>query len=132
MAPIDRLRDLLDRQAYHLGEWCYAYGGTSHQDTRVKLCDKQRGHTDPHAYRSMSRMPTTPPYLCDHCDRQMPTRESGLELFDLHVILCHPYDSRLSDCYRRVTVYHEPLGALRRLEDPPPGVTLIQRGRALT
>jgi hypothetical protein len=36
--------------------------------------------------------------------------------------LCHPDDPRLPDCYRRVTVWHEPLGRLRGTEPKPPGI----------
>ena len=37
--------------------------------------------------------------------------------------LCHPNDPERPDCYRRVTVYHEPLGTLLGVRPLPAGVT---------
>jgi hypothetical protein len=36
--------------------------------------------------------------------------------------LCHPNDPSRPDCYRRVTVYREELGALRGVHPKPPGL----------
>jgi hypothetical protein len=132
VGAVDRLRELLDRQVYQPGEWCCAYGGLIWEGTVARICDKQRGHTDDHDYRGMSFMDAKPLDICSHCDRQVRPQEASIQLFDLHVPLCHPSDPLLPDCYRRVTIYKEPLGALRRLEDQPPGITAIQPGTALT
>jgi hypothetical protein len=43
------------------------------------------------------------------------------------VRLCHPDDPSLPDCYRRVTVYWEPVGALLGMEAKPAGVEAIMR-----
>lgn len=39
--------------------------------------------------------------------------------------VCHPDEWYLPDCYRRVVVYHERLGALKETETHPGGVTGI-------
>lgn len=44
--------------------------------------------------------------------------------------LCHPADASLPDCYRRVTVYREPLGALVGLATLPAGVSDIRSPRS--
>jgi hypothetical protein len=41
------------------------------------------------------------------------------------VHLCHPNDPARPDCYRRVTVYREPLGALRAITGKPAGIKEI-------
>jgi hypothetical protein len=37
--------------------------------------------------------------------------------------VCHPNDASRPDCYRRITVYHEPAGALIGVEVKPAGVS---------
>jgi hypothetical protein len=60
---------------------------------------------------------------CGHCGRV------GAEASADKVRLCHPSDPALPDCYRRVTVYSEPAGALLGLDPKPAGVdAIIQRG----
>lgn len=45
------------------------------------------------------------------------------------VRVCYPQSkSERPDCYRRVTVYQEPLGILKTIPDKPPGVTHIIDG----
>jgi hypothetical protein len=43
------------------------------------------------------------------------------------VPLCHPNEAELPDCYRRVTVYSEPVGALLGNGPKPAGVEGILR-----
>jgi hypothetical protein len=68
-------------------------------------------------------------HTCGHCGQTCGdyaggyggvTREDGSM-----VHLCHPNDPVRPDCYRRVTVYHEPLGNLLGDEVLPPGITGI-------
>ena len=40
--------------------------------------------------------------------------------------VCHSSDEGWPDCYRRVTAYHEPLGALRGVDQLPSGVCDIR------
>lgn len=58
---------------------------------------------------------------CGHCGRPGATaRAAGVDL-------CHPDDPALPDCYRRVTVYAEPVGALLFVEPGPAGTEAIMR-----
>jgi hypothetical protein len=49
---------------------------------------------------------------CRHCGRVGTEAFSGTAGRKPGAHLCHPPDASLPDCYRRVTVYGEPLGAL--------------------
>ena len=56
---------------------------------------------------------------CAHCGR---TPAAGYAGGVNGERLCHPDDRSLPDCYRRVTVYHEPVGALVGVEPKPAGI----------
>lgn len=68
-------------------------------------------------------------WACAHCGQVCGDYAggSGSVTFDSGplVRLCHPDDPARPDCYRRVTVYREPLGALIGADPKPPGVTCI-------
>jgi hypothetical protein len=66
------------------------------------------------------RFPLTP-RMCGHCGRD------GARASANGVPLCHTDDPELPDCYRRVTVYSEPVGALMFLVPLPAGVEGIIR-----
>ena len=70
---------------------------------------------------ALNRRFPLPPRVCGHCGRD------GAGASAYGVPLCHTDDPGLPDCYRRVTVYHEQLGALRVLEPLPAGVEGIVR-----
>jgi len=70
-------------------------------------------------------------YICAHCGQVMGdfnggyagiTRENGFVS-----LLCHPNDPARPDCYRRVTIWAEPLGALKGRSPLPAGITGISR-----
>lgn len=50
--------------------------------------------------------------LCGHCGRAVKGLASVTDRDGKDVPVCHPSDPAEPDCYRRVTVYHEPLGYL--------------------
>lgn len=58
---------------------------------------------------------------CGHCGRH------GATAWAEGVHLCHTGDPALPDCYRRVTVYSEPVGALLGIDPKPGGVRDIRR-----
>lgn len=53
---------------------------------------------------------------CAHCGQECRTPERGYAAVPgpggMNVPVCHPSDPLMPDCYRRITVYHEPLGTL--------------------
>jgi hypothetical protein len=58
---------------------------------------------------------------CGHCGR------TGASAWAPGVHLCHTDDPSRPDCYRRVTVYAEPVGALLAADPVPWGVGGILR-----
>ena len=56
---------------------------------------------------------------CGHCGR------GNARASAYGVPLCHPDDPELPDCYRRVTIYREPVGALLGAGPKPRGVERI-------
>lgn len=58
---------------------------------------------------------------CGHCGRD----NAAASVYETP--LCHTDDPGLPDCYRRVTVYSEPVGALLAMEPLPAGVQGIAR-----
>jgi hypothetical protein len=58
---------------------------------------------------------------CGHCGRP------GATAWAADVPLCHPDDPSLPDCYRRVSVYAEPVGALLFVDPGPAGTEGIMR-----
>lgn len=63
---------------------------------------------------------------CAHCGADLVSGRYG-RLEDSSPV-CHPDNPDLPDCYRRVTVYREPLGILKALPDKPPGIENIIDG----
>lgn len=81
----------------------------------------------------MSSMASTSSYDCYHCGQRCGGRTEGgyggIIAGDgsLHAS-CHPDNpGERPDCYRRVTVYHEPPGALRDVRPLPVGVEGIRQ-----
>lgn len=76
-------------------------------------------------------MPRT--WICGHCGQQCGDQAGGHATVTAApgnpVPVCHPDDPARPDCYRRVTVYAEPLGALLAADPKPAGVTGITGGR---
>jgi hypothetical protein len=69
---------------------------------------------------------------CAHCGR--PGAEAWFGEHLLSGRLCHPSAEEQPDCYRRVTVYGEPVGALLLLGDAPlpwgvEGILRLEGGR---
>lgn len=60
---------------------------------------------------------------CPHCGQ---SREGAGSVRGAKV--CHPDDPGLPDCYRRITVYGELLGALYGKWPLPAGCSMIGRG----
>jgi hypothetical protein len=55
---------------------------------------------------------------CAHCGREL----KGCGEVEGNSV-CHPDPAvDFPDCYRRITVYREPIGILKEFEDTPPGV----------
>jgi len=67
------------------------------------------------------RLPAPFSRSCGHCGRADATASA------CGVPLCHPNDPALPDCYRRVTVYSEPVGAFLGDGPKPAGVEGIIR-----
>ena len=69
--------------------------------------------------------------VCAHCGQICGDYAGGLASATVggkEEWLCHPNDPSRPDCYRRVTVWSEPLGILRSVVvDPPAGVERIWR-----
>ena len=68
---------------------------------------------------------------CAHCGQECGDPEGGLggvpDGKGGSAPVCHPEDPRRPDCYRRVTVYLEPLGALKGPFELPQGIQQIRR-----
>ena len=63
---------------------------------------------------------------CAHCGQETGVTYGTITLHVGVVKLCHTgYEGR-PDCYRRVTVYHEPLGILKDVNPVPDGVKDIR------
>lgn len=58
---------------------------------------------------------------CAHCGLTCGNYEGGYASLNF-APLCHPNAAGRPDCYRRVTVYGEPLGALRDVTPKPDGI----------
>jgi len=74
-------------------------------------------------------------HTCAHCGQTCGDYAGGyggVNYGDLRgtIPLCHPNEPGRPDCYRRRTVYGEPLGALIGVEPKPPGVTGCARAEA--
>lgn len=69
--------------------------------------------------------------LCAHCGQECGGREAGIGSVPDgkggSVPVCHPDDPQRPDCYRRITVYAEPLGALISPFALPRGIEGIRR-----
>src|SRR5581483_7416994 len=53
---------------------------------------------------------------CTHCGRDPAAGFTRVVREGRYVQFCHPDDRSLPDCYRRVTVYCEPVGTLRDVD----------------
>lgn len=77
----------------------------------------------------MRVIPDYPPWgplrACAHCGR--PGGEAWVCAGDWSGQVCHPNAEEQPDCYRRVTVYGEPVGALLAADPMPQGVEGILR-----
>jgi hypothetical protein len=62
---------------------------------------------------------------CSHCGQDTGITYGTVTMGVFTAILCHTGDPDRPDCYRRVTVYHEPLGALLKHIALPRGVDYI-------
>jgi hypothetical protein len=71
-----------------------------------------------------------PRWICAHCGRASGGHKEAIvrDASGRSTPLCHPSQHDLPDCYRRVTVYGEPLGVLRGLTEQPVGVQDIRKG----
>lgn len=75
---------------------------------------------------------TTPnlTWKCAHCGQVCGDYAGGYgAITDQEGVLhgaCHPNDETRPDCYRRITVYREPVGALVGMEPLPAGVEDIR------
>lgn len=70
-------------------------------------------------------------WTCAHCGQLCGDYAGGLGAVSYGgpmTRLCHPNDPGRPDCYRRVTVYQEELGALTSVDPKPAGVAEIVRG----
>lgn len=67
-----------------------------------------------------------PERRCGHCGR------AGAGAWAAGARLCHTDNPALPDCYRRVTVWAEPVGALMALDPKPAGIDGIIRADART
>lgn len=68
---------------------------------------------------------------CAHCGQVCGDYAGGLAGVMGHglaLVLCHPNDPARPDCYRRVTVYHEEIGALKQADPKPAGIESIIGG----
>jgi hypothetical protein len=65
-------------------------------------------------------------YTCSHCGQPCGDYPGGYSSVTAGsnppAILCHPNDPMRPDCYRRVTVFHEPLGRLLGMDPQPAGL----------
>jgi hypothetical protein len=64
--------------------------------------------------------------ICDHCGDETGITYGAIYGPDKNVKLCHTGYVGRPDCYRRVTVYHEPLGILKNVTPVPDGVNDIK------
>ena len=67
----------------------------------------------------------TPARICAHCGEACGDYDggcAGITVGGEPRNVCHPNDTSRPDCYRRITVYHEPVGALIGVEVKPAGV----------
>ena len=90
----------------------------------------------PKAGEGMTWDDSLPTRTCDHCGQQCYNYEGGYG--GGHVLahlgdrrsynLCHPNDETRPDCFRRVTIYQEPMGALAGISPKPAGIEKIQKG----
>jgi hypothetical protein len=68
-------------------------------------------------------------YTCAHCGLtagNLAGGYAGVRGPDGSLVrVCHPNDPSRPDCYRRVTIWAEPLGTLRGRSPLPPGITGI-------
>lgn len=80
----------------------------------------------------MTETDQRPRWTCAHCGRASAGHREAIvrDPSGQSTPLCHPDLHSLPDCYRRVTVYGEPLGALLGLRALPPGVHSIRTERA--
>lgn len=66
---------------------------------------------------------------CAHCGQEIAAHEKASVPGTMgrgSIPVCHPDDLDRPDCYRRVTVYHEPLGVLRGPFALPRGIERIR------
>ena len=63
--------------------------------------------------------------ICDHCGLNL-LGYGSVSFGGTIVKLCHTRAIGRPDCYRRVTVYHEPLGVLKNINHVPEGVEHIR------
>lgn len=63
---------------------------------------------------------------CDHCGEETGITYGSISSADKIIRLCHTGYVGRPDCYRRVTVYHEPLGILKGLYPIPDGINDIK------
>lgn len=64
--------------------------------------------------------------VCVHCGDETGITYGTIPSITGDVKLCHTGYKGRPDCYRRVTVYHEPLGILRDITPVPDGVEDIR------
>jgi hypothetical protein len=75
--------------------------------------------------------PASEEAMCGHCGRQGAEAYSGPGIYARRgTPLCHPSDTSLPDCYRRVGVWAEPVGALLGYDVKPAGVEAYRQYRA--
>ena len=64
--------------------------------------------------------------VCAHCGEETGTWIRGVWDDGKNIKLCHTGYIGRPDCYRRVTVYHEPLGILKGVTPAPDGINDIR------
>jgi hypothetical protein len=65
-------------------------------------------------------------YVCAHCGLVCGGFAGGFGGISDSRAVCHPNDTTRPDCYRRITVYQEPVGILIDVNPKPAGITDIR------